>query len=119
MRILLTNFMLAVLAGAYAIRASWFLFTGYVSPLTPVAAIAMVFCIFLFHRPPLGAGAWLYFVLAACVIAAIVNAALLFADAPAYRAPTNMMFSLVSALCWIGLAISYATSGFSQSSGSA
>jgi hypothetical protein len=101
----LTQSVLVLLIGIYAIRASWFMFSGSVSPLTPVAAAIVVLCVFLFHRAPTQAGPLLWSVFAACAIGAIANALLLTSVAPAYRNPTNMAFSALSVALWLALGL--------------
>jgi hypothetical protein len=101
----MTQATLVVLIGMYAIRASWFLFNGLWSPLTPVAAACVVLCVYLFHRAPVQPGPYLWTVVAACVVGAIANAVLLTSTAPAYRNATNLMFSGTSAFLWLALAV--------------
>ena len=86
--------LLTILVGIYTIRGSWFLFSGHVSPLTPVAAIVAVLCVVFFHRPPQSFGLWYGVVIGVCVVAMIANGALLFAESPLYRNTINTAF------CW-------------------
>ena len=95
---------LVPLIGMYAIRASWFLFSGTISPLTPVAAAVLVLGILIFHRPPELIGPWFAGVLAACLIGACANAALLFSASPLYDNPVNTAFSLASLTGFVMLA---------------
>jgi subtilase family serine protease len=95
---------LVALIGIYAVRASWFLFSGALSPLTPVAAAVLALCIVTFHRPPDAVGPWLYALLAACAVGAIANGALLFTASPLYANPVNTAFSWVSLGCFVVLA---------------
>jgi hypothetical protein len=102
--IVLSKGLLVVLIGIYAIRSSWFVFSGSFSPLTPVAAAVMVLCIISFHRLPLELGMWFYVLMFVCVAGAIANASLLFATSPNYANPTNMAFSAISLGCFLLLA---------------
>jgi hypothetical protein len=111
---LIINAALAVLCGVYAIRATWFLFSGYFSPLTPVAAAVLVFCIVLFHKPPTVTGAWFYSVIGICVVALVANAILLFVAHEAYSNKTNQMFSAVSVIAWAVLIAGYVYSVYFQ-----
>jgi hypothetical protein len=101
---ILTQALLVVLMGIYLVRATWFLFTGVFSPLTPVAALVLVICLVAFNRPPVPGSAWHVAFLAVCVLGAAANASLLFSTAPAYANPTNQAFSWVSLLCFACLA---------------
>jgi hypothetical protein len=102
----LTQCALVLLIGIYAIRSTWFLFSGgALTPLTPVAAVIVVLCVFLFHRAPTQTSPYLWGVLAACAVGAVANAMLLTSTAPAYRSATNMTFSAVSVALWIALAL--------------
>jgi hypothetical protein len=105
MIIVIPKILLVILIGIYAIRTSWFLFSGVFSPLTPVAAIVFVICLFAFHRPPETTGTWFYSLVAIYVIGAIANASLLFSTAPVYSNTTNMTFSAVSLTCFIILGL--------------
>ncbi len=96
---------LVVLIGMYAIRASWFLFSGVLSPLTPIAAAVLMLCIVIFHRPPQSLGLWFVAVLTACLIGAIANAALLVSTSPLYHNPTNTAFSWASLTGFVLLAV--------------
>lgn len=103
MKLVMTQSILVILSGIYAIRSSWFIFSGIFSPLTPVAVIVLVLCVVLFHRPPETPGLWLYVVTTGCVLGAIANGMLLFSHHEAYSNPTNRVFSLVSVVSWIVL----------------
>jgi ABC-type polysaccharide/polyol phosphate export permease len=112
MRAVVVQSTLVILAGIYAMRASWFLFAkGAISPLTPVAAAAFVVCVVLFHSPP-KTQIWLAVVAAACMIGFATNAALLFSESAAYQNPTNKAFSALSVAGWAVLAVSYALAWF-------
>jgi glucose uptake protein GlcU len=100
----LTQATLVVLTGMYAVRASWFLFSGVLSPLTPVAVACVTACVYLFHRAPTQPGTYLWAVMIGCVIGAIANAVLLTSADPAYRNATNLMFSGLSTVLWLALA---------------
>jgi hypothetical protein len=100
----LTQTTLVVLTGMYAVRASWFLFSGALSPLTPVAAACVVLCVYLFHRAPTQPGTLLWSVMIACAIGAIANAVLLTSSDPAYRNTTNLVLSGLSTVLWLALA---------------
>lgn len=114
MRTVVIQSSLVVLAGIYAMRASWFLFAkGPISPLTPLAAIVFVLCILLFHRPP-QSSTWLAVVAIACMIGVAANAALLFSAAAAYQNPTNQAFSVLSVLGWAILAVTHALAWFEK-----
>jgi hypothetical protein len=99
--IALSKALLVVLIGIYTIRTSWFIFSGSLSPLTPVAAIVLILCVISFHRLPMEAGTWLYVLLAMCGIGAVANASLLFSTSPNYANPTNLAFSAISLGCFI------------------
>lgn len=105
MMIVIPKILLVILIGIYAIRTSWFLFSGIFSPLTPVAAIVFVICLFAFHQSPETTGTWFYILIATCVLGAIANASLLFVTAPVYSNATNMTFSAVSLACFIALGL--------------
>jgi hypothetical protein len=107
MRTAIIQSTLVALIGMYAVRASWFLFGGQLTALTPVAAAVFVLCLVLFHWAPTMAGPWLYVLLAACVAGAAVNASLLFSAEGAYRDPTNFAFSAASVVGWIVLLAGY------------
>jgi hypothetical protein len=106
-KLAITQSILVILSGIYAIRASWFIFSGIFSPLTPVAAIVLVLCITLFHRPPIETGIWLYVVLVGCVVGAIANGMLLFSTHEAYSNLTNRAFSIISVVSWVCLCVIY------------
>lgn len=108
MKLAIVQSVLVILSGIYVIRASWFIFSGIFSPLTPVAAIVLVLCITLFHRPPIEPGIWLYVVLMGCVIGAIANGILLFSTHEIYSNLTNRTFSIISVVSWIFLCVIYA-----------
>jgi hypothetical protein len=93
--------LLVILIGIYFIRTSWFLFIGQFSPLTPVAAIVLVTCLFAFHRPPTTLSQWYWALIAMCVAGAIANASLLFVSSPIYSNPTNTAFSMISLGCFV------------------
>ncbi len=99
--IILSKALLVVLIGIYAIRSSWFIFSGNVSPLTPVAAAVLVLRIISFHRLPLEVGTWFYVVIGMCVAGAFANASLLFVSSPIYANPTNIAFSAISLGCFV------------------
>lgn len=107
MKLAITQSILVIFSGIYAIRASWFIFSGIFSPLTPVAAIVLVLCITLFHRPPIEPGIWLYVVLVGCVIGAIANSILFFSSHEGSN-PTNRAFSVISVVSWVFLCAIYA-----------
>jgi hypothetical protein len=107
-KLAITQSILVILSGIYTIRASWFIFSGIFSPLTPVAVIVLALCITLFHRPPTDPGIWLYVVLVGCVIGAIANSMLLFSPHDAYSNPTNRAFSIISVVSWVSLCVIYA-----------
>jgi hypothetical protein len=107
-KLAITQSILVILSGIYAVRASWFIFSGVFSPLTPVAAIVLVLCLTLFHRPPIEPGIWLYVVLMGCVIGAIANSMLLFSTHEIYSNLTNRTFSIISVASWISLCVIYA-----------
>lgn len=102
---MIAKMLLIVLIGIYAVRASWFFFTGQLSPLTPVAAVVLGLCIYLFNRLPEAPGLWLYAVLGACAIGTLVNGSLFFATSPLYRNPTNFAFNAACMLCFVGVAV--------------
>jgi ABC-type polysaccharide/polyol phosphate export permease len=101
--------LLVVLIGIYAIRSSWFIFSGIFSPLTPVATGVLVLCIILFHRPPTEPGTWLYIVIFGSIAGAIVNGLLIFSSKATYSNPTNQVFSVISLVGWLILAIIYSS----------
>jgi hypothetical protein len=101
----LIQIVLTALVGMYAIRSTWFLFSGIISPLLPVAAAACALCIYLFHRPPVAPGMFLWIVVGLCLAGAVANGALLTSTAPAYRDPTNFVFSAASAVLWLVLPV--------------
>jgi hypothetical protein len=93
--------LLVILIGIYFIRTSWFLFSDMLSPLTPVAGIVLVACLFAFHRPPTTLSLWFWALMAICVAGAIANASLLFSASPIYANPTNTAFSMISLGCFV------------------
>jgi hypothetical protein len=99
--IALSKALLVILIGIYAIRSTWFIFSGSFSPLTPVAAAVLILCIISFHRLPLEIGTWFYVLISICVLGAIANASLLFSTSPIYANPTNMTFSAISLGCFV------------------
>jgi hypothetical protein len=108
MLLILTQAVLVVLVGVYAMRASADLFVRQpFQPLMILAALAFVFALVLFHRPPIAVGPWLYLVLIACVAGTIVNGFLYFAPDQAHATPTNMAFSAVSIVGWAALGLNY------------
>lgn len=106
---ILLQSLLVVLTGIYAIRSSWFIFSGNFSPLTPVATIVLGLCIVLFHRPPTESGTWLYVVVFGSIAGALANGLLLFSTKEAYTNPTNQVFSVISLIGWLILAVVYGT----------
>jgi hypothetical protein len=108
--------LLIILMGIYFVRTSWFLFSGQFSPLTPVAAIVLIACLFAFHRPPTTLSPWFWALIAMCVLGAIANASLLFVGSPIYANPTNRMFSIISLGCFVTLGSywAFAASRFGQ-----
>jgi hypothetical protein len=116
MLLILTQSVLVILVGVYAMRATSVLFVRQAfQPLMILAAIVFVLSLVLFHRPPTASGPWLYFVLACCSAGVIVNALLFFAPDRAHATPTNLAFSLVSGLGWALLALIYGSIFFGQS----
>jgi hypothetical protein len=99
--------LLVILTGIYAIRSSWFIFSGIFSPLTPVAVVVLGLCIILFHRPPTEPGTWLYIVIFGSIAGAIANGMLLLSTKEAYSNPINQVFSGISLIGWTVLAIIY------------
>ena len=95
--------LLVILIGVYFIRTTWF-FWGVFSPLTPVAGIVLIICLFAFHKPPTATGAWFYAVIAMCVIGAIANFSLLHSTSPTYQNPINQAFSWASMISFVLLA---------------
>jgi hypothetical protein len=95
--------LLIILMGIYFVRTSWFLFSGKFSPLTPVAAIVLITCLFAFHRPPTTLSLWFWALIAMCVAGAIANASLLFVSSPIYANPINRAFSMISLGCFVML----------------
>jgi hypothetical protein len=93
--------LLVILIGIYFIRTSWFLFSDMLSPLTPVAAVVLITCLFAFHRPPTSLSLWFWGLMAICVLGAITNATLLFSASPMYSNPTNTAFSAISLGCFV------------------
>jgi hypothetical protein len=101
--IALSKSLLVILIGIYAIRSSWFIFSGIFSPLTPIAAIVLVLCVIAFHTPPSSIGPWFFTLLATFAVGAVANFLLLFASGEASADPVNRAFSLVSMLCFLAL----------------
>jgi ABC-type polysaccharide/polyol phosphate export permease len=117
MRTVFIQSSLVVLAGIYAMRASWFLFAkGAISPLTPLAAVVFMLCVVLFHRPP-QSQTWLAVVAAACLVGVAANAALLFSASSAYQNPTNQVFSILSVAGWAILAVAHASAWLENAGG--
>jgi hypothetical protein len=105
MHVALTQTLLVLLIGIYLVRATWFLFTGVFSVLTPVAGIVLLVCLSAFNRPPVPGTAWFYVVLATYLIGALANLSLLFSSAPAYSNSTNYIFSWTSMLSFAALSV--------------
>jgi hypothetical protein len=101
--VLLLKAFLVVLIGVYAIRASWFLFSGTFSPLTPVAMAVLVLFLFVFHRPPQALGVWFSVCIAACVVGVVANTVLLFVSSPIYNNTVNQAFSVVSLISFLAV----------------
>jgi fatty acid desaturase len=99
--LILSQIMIVILIGVYAIRAaSVFFVRERFQPLMIVAALAFVFALVLFHLPPTQTGAWLYLVIAACLVGVAVNALLYFKPDQAHSRPTDLAFSAVSCVGW-------------------
>jgi hypothetical protein len=99
--LILSQVMIVILIGVYAMRATSVLFVRQrFQSLMIVAALVFAFALVLFHRPPTQAGAWLYFVIAVCVVGVAVNALLYFKPDRAHATPTNLAFSAVSCVGW-------------------
>ena len=109
MLLLLSQVILVILAGVYAMRASSVFFVRQRFQLLMVlAALAFLFALVLFHHPPAVAGTWLYVVVVACIVGMIVNGILYFAPDRAHATPTNLTFSAVTGIGWGILAGIYA-----------
>jgi hypothetical protein len=105
MLLIVSQAMLVLLVGVYAMRATSVLFVRQAfHPLMILAAAAFVFALVLFHRPPSAVGTWLYVSIAACVLGAIVNAILYFAPDRTHATPTNLAFSASTGIAWAVLA---------------
>jgi hypothetical protein len=105
---------LVILAGVYAIRSASFLFEGQFELLTPVAALAFVFSIAVFYRPPATQGIWFYLVLAACLAGFVANTLLLIYPDKEHESTTNLAFSAISIAGWAIVGLSFAWSVFGR-----
>jgi hypothetical protein len=94
---ILIRVMAVALAGMYAMRAAYAPMEGRIAPLTFLALAVLVFCIFIFHRTPAGAGWWAYTVLAGSITGCGVNV-MFMRMGPA--GTVDYVISVVSILCW-------------------
>jgi hypothetical protein len=100
MQMIVSQAILVVLAGIYAMRASSALFKGSFSPLSLLAGFIFIFSVVLFHKPPSSPGIWLYFVMVMCFAGALFNAKLLFYPDALHSDFTAMAFSATSMIGW-------------------
>jgi hypothetical protein len=104
---LLTQTALVLMAGMYAVRATYSLLGT--EPFTPLAIVAaLVFCLVLalFHRLAKASRPWLLVTIVMCLIGLGVNALLLFTPGTGQLRFTNDLFSAIcmAAWAWVGVA---------------
>jgi hypothetical protein len=97
----LTQIALVLMAGIYAVRATYPLLGGEAfSPLTLVAAAVFFLIVALFHRLRKISGRLLYVVTGLCIVGMTVNGVLLFAPGASHANLTNSLFSATCVLGW-------------------
>jgi Na+/melibiose symporter-like transporter len=105
----LTQTALVLMAGIYAVRATYPLLGGEsFSPLTLLAALVFALVVVLFYRLGKSDGKLLYVIVALCLVGMTVNGMLLFAPGGAHANPTNAVFSATCILGWGIVAIAAA-----------
>jgi hypothetical protein len=95
--LIIIRVMAIALAGMYAMRTAHAPMEGRIAPLTFLALAVLVFCVFIFHRAPMGTGWWAYTVLAGSVIGCGVNV-MFMRMGPV--GTVDYVISVVSVLCW-------------------
>jgi hypothetical protein len=106
----LTQTALVLMAGIYAIRASYPLLGHEAfSPLTLVAAMVFLLAVALFHRLRKITGKLLYVVVALCLVGILVNGMLLFAPDGPHASLINTAFSATCVVGWAIVAIAAAS----------
>jgi hypothetical protein len=117
MFLVLSKAALVMLAGIYAMRGSSVLFVRQpFQPLMIVAVLAFLFSVTLFYRAPTKPGAWLYTVLALCLVGVVANGMLYFKPDASHSDPTNLTFSALSIVGWGLLAIYFGAKLFASGS---
>jgi hypothetical protein len=107
--IFLTQTALVLMAGIYAVRATYSLLGGEpFSPLSLLAALVFALVVALFHLLSKATGKVLFVIVALCLLGMTVNGLLLFAPGGAPSNPTNAVFSATCVLGWAIVAITAA-----------
>jgi hypothetical protein len=91
---------LVVLAGVYAMRIGADVFETGFAPLSLLAAFAFVMCVVFFYRWPAEPGLWLAISMSLCLLGVVVNASLYLFPDPDHSSQTALAFSAVSVLGW-------------------
>ena len=96
-----SQMVLVILAGIYAMRFSAGFFGAGFTPLSALAAVALGVIVVFFYRWPTEPGLWLYTSMALCLLGVWVNAKLLLYPDTLHSGPTAIAFSGASVIGWV------------------